>query len=164
MPIKPVLYVDIDGVMADSISWWLTLYNLDANTKFTKEDVTEWDTRKCIGADLLPYFNNYDRVKPIIGSFRYVQMLANWYRIVFATAGRGSDWLRQYLTKPEIIGIQDKSLLRGFALIDDNPMNLDGFIGKQYLLSQPWNQGRGLNDTSWDEIVQDLIKENHNES
>ena len=156
--IKPVLFVDIDGVMSDSIGWWLTLHNLKAGTKFTNEDVTEWDTRKCIGVDLSPYFEDYTRVKPIPNAVRYVTLLRNKYRIVFATAGYGSDWLKRHIPDPEIIVIKDKSLLRGYALIDDNPMNLDGFVGERFLLSQPWNRGRLLNDTTWTEIATYLAK------
>lgn len=155
---KPVLFVDIDGVMADSISWWLYLYNRDNGTNHKKEDVTEWDTRICIRADLLPYFSNYEGVVPIEGAFFNVDILSTKYRIVYATVGLGSAWLKLHsLPKPEIAVIGDKSLLRGFALIDDNPMNLDGFVGERFLLSQPWNRGRGLNDSTWPEITKYLM-------
>jgi 5'(3')-deoxyribonucleotidase len=156
---KPVLFIDIDGVMGDPIPWWLELYNYHHHTNHYKFQVTDWDTRVCIGADLSPYFGNYDMVEPIKGALRSVGILWFKYRIVYATAGQGSDWLRKYISNPEIIRIQDKSLLRGFALIDDNPMNLDGFVGERFLLSQPWNANRGLNDTTWEEITKYLMKE-----
>ena len=156
--IKPVLFVDIDGVMADSITWWLELYNRDHGTTHKKEDVTGWDTRDCIKADLSPYFSNYEGVLPIDMAFYYVSVLSSKYRIVYATVGQGSRWLMLHsLPKPEIVQINDKSLLRGFALIDDRPLNLDGFIGERYLLSQPWNRGRNLNDATWEEITTHLM-------
>lgn len=156
--IKPILFVDIDGVMADSISWWIDLYNKDNGTTHKREHVTCWDTRICIKADLLPYFHNYDNVDPIPGAFKSIAWLMNKYRIVFATTGLGSNWLKRYISYAEIIVIKDKSLLRGFGLIDDNPENLDGFVGERFLLSQPWNTNRGLNDACWEEITQYLLK------
>lgn len=155
---KDVIFVDIDGVMADSHTWWLDLYNRDHGTNHRREDCTEWDIRMQLGVDLFPYFGNYDGVEPIQGSLTAVGWLKSKYRIVFATAGDGSNWLKKYYSNPEVIRIQDKSLLRGFALIDDNPMNLDGFVGQRFLISQPWNRGRGLNETTWPEVAQYLMK------
>jgi 5'(3')-deoxyribonucleotidase len=87
-----------------------------------------------------------------------VDILSTKYRIVYATVGLGSAWLKLHsLPKPEIAVIGDKSLLRGFALIDDNPMNLDGFVGERFLLSQPWNCERGLNDSTWSKITKYLM-------
>ena len=156
--IKPVLFVDIDGVMADALSWWLTLYNQDHGSNHKKSDVTSWDTRICLKADLSPYFSNYDMVEPIPYALASVGILSANYRIVYATMGQGSNWLKKYITNPEIITCKDKSLLRGFALIDDNPSNLDGFIGERFLMSQPHNRGRGLNETTWPQITEYLMK------
>ena len=155
--IKPVLFVDIDGVMAESIVYWLTLFNAHHGTSHKKEDVTGWDTRECIKADLSPYFGRYEGVEPVEGAFFHVDVLQSKYRIVFATVGQGSTWLKTYRPKAEIAQIQDKSLLRGFALIDDRPSNLDTFIGMKFLLAQPWNTGRGLNAATWKEITQYLM-------
>ena len=158
---KQVLFVDIDGVMAESLAHWLVLYNQDHGTNFKKTDVTGYDTRECIGVDLSPYFLNYhtyDGVQPVEGAFESVSILRERYRIVFATIGNGRDWLTKRCSyRPEIAQLPDKSLLRGFGLIDDHPINLDGFVGERFLLSQPWNTGRGLNDTTWPLIVNYLM-------
>lgn len=155
--IKPVLFVDIDGVMANSQSWWLTLYNFEHGTSYTINQLTEWDTRKHLNVDFSPYFSNYDLVEPIEGSLAWVSYLSTIYRIVYATSGQGSIWLHRYISNPEIVVLQDKSLLRGFGLIDDRPDNLDVFQGERFLLRQPWNTNRGLNDSTWDEIGSYLI-------
>lgn len=155
---KPVVFVDNDGVMADSISWWLEIHNFIHRTDYKKWQVTEWDVQACLGIDLRPYFTDYTKVQPIEHSMWAVSTLSEKYRIVFATAGYGERWLRMHFHDPEIVIIEDKSLLRGFALIDDRPLNLDGFQGQaRFLLSQPWNQNRGLNDVDWPNIVQHLM-------
>lgn len=157
MHIKPVLFVDIDGVMAESVVWWLQLFNIANGTNHKKEDVTSYDSRECIKADLSPYFDNYEGVLPVDGAWHWIRVLEIKYRIVFATVGQGSCWVLSYRPDSEIAVIKDKSLLRGYALIDDRPLNLDGFVGERFLLSQPWNTGRGLNDTSWYEIAKYLM-------
>lgn len=154
---KPVIFVDIDDVMCDSWSWWVTLYNKEHGTSYVKDDFTEWK------ADFLEhpievYFHNYDKVEPIKGAFGHVGILQKKYRIVFATAGHGWEWMKFFMPNAEIIYIQDKSLLRGFALIDDKPLNLDGFIGLRYLYRQPWNTNRGLNDATWEDITKHLME------
>lgn len=154
---KPILFVDIDGVMADSIPWWLFLYNNHHQTAHRKEDVTTWDTRECIQADLSPYFSNYDLVEPVEDSIKSLMILTTKYRIVFATVGFGGAWLSRFVHDPEIVTLRDKSLLRGFALIDDHPSNLDVFIGERFLMDQPWNRGRGLNESNWKDITRYLM-------
>jgi 5'(3')-deoxyribonucleotidase len=156
---KPVLFVDIDGVVADAIPWWLTLYNRDHGTSHKKSDVTEWDTRVCIKADLSRYFYNYDHVDPVDGAMAAIHILGMKYRIVYATMGNGSDWISRYFYRPEVVICKntDKSILHGIALIDDNQANLEVFSGERFLLSQPWNTGRGLNDFTWEQITKYLM-------
>ena len=152
---RPVLFVDIDGVVADSVSWWVELHNREHGTRYTKEDVTEYDFGKCAMPfkAMEKYYTDYDGVKPVPGAFGSLGKLQKWYRIVFATAGHGSQWLSRFWKEPEIIPVKDKSLLRGYALVDDYPLNLDVFHGERFLLSQPWNANRGLNDVTWKEIT-----------
>ena len=159
--VKPVLFVDIDGVMADSHEWWIARYNTDNGTQWVKEDFTEWNTMKQHGVDLSSYFDDYSGVLPVQGAFTCVAKLSDCYRVVFATAGFGEEWLRSYVGDVEVIRVQDKSLLRGFALIDDRPANLDVFQGERFLLRQPWNTGRGLNDSTWPVITYHLMEVAH---
>lgn len=159
---KPILFVDVDGVVADSHSWWIARYNADHGTKHRVEDITEWNTVKSLGVDLSPYFDDYSGVLPIKDALFSLSRLGNLYRIVFATAGLGENWVRTwYGDKAEVYRIQDKGLLRGYALIDDSPMNLDVFVGERFLFKQPWNQGRGLNEVTWEEITSYLVEVAH---
>lgn len=154
---KPVLFVDIDGVMADSVSYWLRLYNDDHGTNWTLKDITEWKL-DFLEHPISVYFNDYSNVQPVPDSLNCVGELMHFYRVVFATAGQGSNWLLGWIPDAEIIQVKDKSLLRGYALIDDYPLNLDVFIGERFLLSQPWNTNRGLNDSTWNEIKKHLME------
>jgi 5'(3')-deoxyribonucleotidase len=152
--------VDIDGVVADSVRRWVELHNQDHNTNYTIEDVTDYDFNQCAMPfkAMEQYYTRYDGVVPVKGSLESIDVLKTKYRIVFATSGYGADWLDFYILQPEIIQIKDKSLLRGYALIDDYPLNLDGFIGVRYLHRQPWNTNRGLNDVTWKEITEHLME------
>lgn len=148
---KPVLFVDIDGVVADSVSWWIQLHNLEYGTQYTIEDVTDYFFNRCRVPfwTMEKYYRDYTGVNPIPGAFDALERLQRFYRIVYATSGFGSEWLKDRVPGAEIVTLKDKSLLRGFALIDDYPLNLDVFQGERFLLSQPWNRGRGLNETTW---------------
>jgi Uncharacterized protein conserved in bacteria len=152
---KPVLYVDNDNVMADSMVWWIKLYNHENHSRYTVDDFTEWSLDRFPGMG--KHFTNYEGVQPVRGALKSIATLEKKYRIVFATAGFGSHWLKKRIPTAEIVHITDKSLLRGFAMIDDYPLNLDGFQGFRYLFSQPWNRNRGLNEVTWEPIVEHLM-------
>ena len=153
---KRILFVDIDGVMADSVAYWLSLFNRDNQTKHTVNEITEW--AHPIAMQLRPYFHNYIHCPAVPGAFESVWRLSEKYRIVYATSGYGRQWLESHVHVPEkdFIQCQDKSLLNGWGLVDDNPMNLDVFHGQRFLLRQPWNTGRGLNDATWEQITKYL--------
>lgn len=158
---RRVLFVDVDGVVANTQLWWLTLYNREYGTNVQYHEITEWDWTSKFEYPISQFYHNYIGAKPVAGALESIWQLAGVYRIVFATAGMGYDWLKSYyppLRAQNFVQIQDKSLLNGWGLIDDNPSNLDVFQGQKFLLSQPWNTGRGLNDCSWEQITQHLLE------
>lgn len=156
----PVVYIDIDGVVADSIPWWLALHNQRTGTRWTKEDIKKYEDARF----LEPYFTNYDYVLPVSGAFESIGKITSRYRVVFATSGSGEDWLRGLLgsnsTDFEYIRIKSKYLLKGFALIDDYEWMARRFteentgFGIGVVLKQPWNNG-----TSWEKITEWLLNE-----
>lgn len=159
---NPILYIDIDGVMADSIPWWLALYNKQNHTRYTKEDIKKWGD-----ADLLvPFFQNYDYVLPVPGAFEALGKLCQKFTVKFASSGYGIPWMEDQLSFEaenfEFIQIKSKWLLRGFALVDDNTETVLKFIdnnqGKYnrggYVLKQPWNRG-----LTWEQITEYLLDE-----
>lgn len=156
---KPVVFVDVDGTVADSHAHWLELYNKDHSTHYTRADITEYDFRKILQFPMNVYYHDYEGVKFVAGAERGLSILSMFYRVVYVTAGYGREWLFSKIEcRPEdFLQCPDRSLLRGFALIDDYPMNLDVFEGQRYLLEQPWNAGRGLNESDWYQITEHLI-------
>lgn len=157
---KPVLFVDIDGTVADSSAWWIALYNQEHNTRFDKYMIVDYDFKKFIPGGLEKYYTDYSHVYPIEGALTALYALRSFYRIVFATAGFGVDWIQRWfpVEKKDVVQVSDKSLLHGYGLVDDYPLNLDVFDGQKFLLRQPWNTGRDLNDVTWQEITNYLLE------
>lgn len=157
MESKPVLYVDVDSTIADTMPWWLSLYNVDNCTSWQKSQIKTWE----LPMNLEKYFTDYRGVDWVVGAKKAITNLSIYYRIVFATAGYGREWLtyRRTVGENDFIQIKDKSLLRGFALIDDYDKNLLGFEGRKYLLAQPWNfASEHYQSQRWEEIEEDLLK------
>src|SRR5687768_3112230 len=159
---KPVLFVDVDGTVADSMSHWVACYNADRGTRFTVDDIKEYHLSQTFEdwEVFEDYYRNYRGVLPVEGSLAAIEELRENFRIVFVTAGYGEEWVTSWFNvrREDFMTNCDRSLLRGFGLVDDNPANLDVFIGQRFLISQPWNRGRGLNETTWTAIVQHLTE------
>lgn len=155
---KPVIYIDIDGVVADSVRWWLNLASVEKWKTFLYEEHTSYRTQDCLGIDLAPYYMDYRGVCPVYGSMLALVRLQSYYDVRFVTVGFGEPWLRAQGLSGEVIHIKDRSLLRGYALIDDYDKNLENFIGKKYLVKQPWNP----NGQTWKEIEEDLLNDAYN--
>lgn len=159
---KPVLFVDVDGTVADSMKFWLNCYNFDFGVQYSVDDIREYHLSKTFEnwEVFEDYYRNYRGVYPVDGSLQAIETLRSRYRIVFVTAGHGEEWVSSYFgpRREDFTINRDRSLLRGFALVDDNPENLDVFVGQRYLIRQPWNQDRGLNETTWEKIVEYLMQ------
>lgn len=161
---KPVLFVDVDGTIVDSMQWWLTVYNYKNCTAFTKEQVTQWELEKCIGISLNEYFDDYKGAQEIKGAKTSLIRLQSYYDIVLTTAGSGKHWAEMHgFCYPVIhVPLRMKRLLRGYALVDDYDKNLDGFVGKQFMIDQPWNRNSGRVGMNWEQITEELINDAKN--
>lgn len=160
---KKTILVDVDDVCALLMHGWLAKYNEEYQDCLTKDKITDWDITKAVkpecGKDIYKYLHEkslYDVVPPIPGALEGIQKLRELgLRVVYATAcnihmaGRKALWLQEhgFLDKPllhgttthEVVELYDKSLLRGWALIDDGPHNLKNFVGHRILLDQAHN-------------------------
>ena len=150
---KPVLFVDIDGTVADSMRWWLNLASVKNWKTYPFDGHTTYDTKKCLGIDLSEFYEDYRGVEYVDGARDALVRLGCYYDIRYVTVGHGEQWLRAQGVSGEVIRIKDRSLLRGYALIDDYNKNLEGFIGRKFLVKQPWNPS----GWTWKDIEDDLM-------
>lgn len=149
--------IDVDGVVLDIITPWLSVYNQEYNDILTRDDITDWDIHKLVkprcGGEIYKYLDlektyfqaNVDPdAKLIINAFRDLG-----HRIVFVTSTTPKSMgvkYRKLLSEGLIdkrenyIECADKSLIRASVLLDDYPKNLENFQGARYLYSQPWNK------------------------
>jgi 5'(3')-deoxyribonucleotidase len=159
---KPKIFIDIDGTVADSIPWWLVLYNAEHHTTHSVYDMTTYDPKESLGISLEKYYEDYRGVTFMSGFWSAYVRLNCYYDLRFVTVGYGEEWLRMNGISGEVIRIKDRSVLNGYALIDDCEKNLFGFQGHKYLMKQPWNNNSALTTVTWAQIEEDLLKDAYN--
>ena len=168
-----IILVDVDNVVADLVSEWVRLYNIDFNDNLKVEDITEWDMTKFVSDecgtriyDYLKLDSLYDRVEPIPHARDGVLTLREMgHRVVFASAGVWSSakyrWLERHdfntgVFASDYIVAYDKSLLHGDLLIDDGFHNIKNFGSQNSILfTQPWNRKEKWSNRadSWKDIL-----------
>jgi len=154
---KKVIILDVDDVVLDLVSNWLRLYNRDFNDDVILEDITEWNIAKFVKPKAKFYIYDYvhrgavfETASPIKDSIDSIHEILSWSdicRIVYVTAGdplnSKEKWLKRYNILPnrkDFVSCIDKSLIRGFSILDDKYSNVTNFIGKGYLFDKPWNR------------------------
>lgn len=151
---------DIDGTLADLMTAWLKMYNNDYGDSLCPSDITDWDVSKFVlpkcSKKIFKYIGNpkiYDFVLPIDGSLNAVNSVRDSANVVFVTsisgntAGRKREWLvdNGFYKKGDVyIEASDKSAIDADLLIDDYPVNIESFYGKDgrgigIIFSQHWN-------------------------
>jgi 5'-nucleotidase len=157
-----VIAIDVDGTIADLVEEWLHRYNVDYDDDLTPGDITSWDTSQFVkpecGKKIFQYLNDptlYDDVLPIKDSLEVIAALRSaGHRVFFATATNTNQmvpkmlWLERHgfvnveygIVCKDYIPVQDKSLIRADLLIDDGIHNLEVFVRRKILFSQPWNK------------------------
>ena len=150
------IILDVDDVVLDLVPNWLKLYNRDFDDNLTKEQITEWDITKFIKPEaknsIYQYVQNgevFQTAKPVKNAIKSIKQIISWQkcRIVYVTAGDPMDtkynWLcnhRILFNKEDFVSACDKSLIKGFSILDDKYENVVGFKGKGYLFDAPWNR------------------------
>lgn len=175
-----VIAVDVDDVCADLITHWLNLYNKDYDDEMTPADMDRWEINECVnpqcGLKIFDYLHLpdlYEGVEPIPGALEGVRALRQaGHRCVFVTStnlhqsGKKLKWLERHgflelkhgTISPDYVEMNDKSLIRAHAMIDDHAKNLLGFQGGiKLLMSRPHNRNVNYPTfervTNWQEIV-----------
>lgn len=173
---RKVIMVDMDGVIADNVTPWLSLYNYDYDDNLTPQDITDYDiskfTKEQCGHNIFKYIEQpgfYDKVEQIENSFwgiNYIRSMG--MRVKFVTAGFRQGKMRWLFSngylkdKDDFLVIEDKHTVEGDCLIDDYyEKNIVDFVqtGRPAILySQPWNMAfdYDLRANSWDEVIKRL--------
>jgi len=154
------ILVDVDGVLAETVSPAVRWVNWKYGTKFRKSDIREYDqplkgTGTDIGAVLRILMRDAAFVRDLHSVPHAPWALQSWirsHRIVIATSrpscvdqvtrrwlGRRGIWYNEYVNTEG----KSKSALEGDVLIDDCAANCQEFVATgrpAILFDQPWNR------------------------
>lgn len=158
-----VILVDVDGVVADTHTSWLSMYNRDYGDNLKVADITRWAMHEFVkpecGRKIYEYLERpdfYDETLPIKEALEGVRFLRQLgHRVIFVSAGLFESkvrWLGRFgflnefpykddcraSTALDVVLCNDKSLIKGDYLIDDRVENVERY-GDGFVFSQPWN-------------------------
>jgi 5'(3')-deoxyribonucleotidase len=149
--------VDMDEVMADAVAEHLLRYNRDYGGNITKADLRGkhiWDVVPSRNHPRLEEYlrsdDFFDVLEVMRDSQRVLRALQSRYEIFIATAAMEVPtsfnakyrWLARhfpFIPYTHIVFCGDKSILRADYLIDDNPRQLQRFLGTGILYDAPHN-------------------------
>ena len=149
--------VDMDEVMADAVAEHLFRYNRDYQGSITKEDLRGkwiWDVVvEDHHARLDEYLRSedfFDVLDVMPDAQRVLREMQRRYEVFIATAAMEVPtsfnakyrWLGRhfpFISPTHIVYCGDKSILRADYLIDDNPRQLQRFVGEGILYDAPHN-------------------------
>jgi 5'-nucleotidase len=163
-----IVFVDMDGVAADIIPYWLYRYNTDFQDDLSYEDITCWGLEKLVkplcGEHIRDYLDDpgfFAKARVIDGSIDALRDISDkGHKVYFATHTPETSRTAYYekctwadrhfpfIGGDHVIAVKDKSVLLGDVLIDDKPENLVAFQGRRVLYDQPWNRSF-LEGASW---------------
>lgn len=178
---KPVVLLDVDGVIANFVDAFLTVTNSLLGTAFVHDDVTDWDIGKSLHLTPSTEARVYGEcaaegfarlLKPYPDAIEGVRALTDVAEIYFVTSPlEGSPtwthdrewWLNHYLGYPRsrVIHAKSKHLVSGDVFVDDNDKNVHAWAkcnptDYAVLWPQPYNRAdRGFR---WAQLV-DLARE-----
>lgn len=153
-----IILFDIDDVVADLMTPWLSWYNWQYVDNLKKKDIKDWDisqyTVPACGEKIYDFVHDprvYSLVKPIKGAKKTIKELrTNGHKVMFVTAvnqynsGAKIKWLNVHGFKvkdEDYIESKDKSGVYGDLFFDDGWHNISNTIAKEaYLYNQPWNE------------------------
>ena len=145
---KPLIAVDLDGVLNNLNEVWLNRYNKDYNDNLTLNDWKSWDISKLVkpecGYKFLGYlrepgFFSSKSLSPIPFAQEVTQRLLRYYDIKVVTAYIPEacydkcEFINTYypwIGSDNVVFCNDKSIINAEWLIDDGPHNHDTFRGR----------------------------------
>jgi 5'-nucleotidase len=167
-----IIAVDLDEVLADTVSKRLARYEADYGVPLTRAQIYGKQIRDAVPAEHSRAVeaclneSGFSRDIPVMPDAQDVlKELANRYQIFIATTAMDHPnslfdrylWLQEhlpFLTDRSYVFCGSKSILRADYLIDDNPKNLAVFSGKGVLFDAHHNvsEKRFARVRSWQEV------------
>jgi 5'(3')-deoxyribonucleotidase len=145
---RPIICVDMDEVIADALGEHLLRYNRDFGLNITPADLHGrwiWDYIPPERVDTVAQYMLTDDFFSVLAvmpeSQRVLERLQSRYDVFIATAAMEVpssftpkfNWLARhfpFIPTSHIVFCGDKSILRADFLIDDNPRQLQRFMGR----------------------------------
>ena len=158
---KPVLLLDVDGVLADFVGGTIrTLRSVGVD--LSREDVTAMDIFKGDKALEAAFKHKLSteggfcsRLEPLHGAAEFVERARDVYDVVIVTApydvvgwcDERIAWIQAHLGLPRssVVFAHRKELVAGDALVEDSARNASKWAkahpeGSAILVDQPWNR------------------------
>jgi 5'(3')-deoxyribonucleotidase len=158
--------IDVDGVVADNHTAWLTRFNKLYSTKWTPDDLTQWEMWLDLGCKPEQLFelwtpDIYNDILPYPGALEAVKALAEQgHEIFYITSCAGEpeyeakvEWLFRH--KFRFDGVHTVPVGKAFwyatkeavahdrgvdTLIDDHVLHVEAWPGMAYLMTRPHNR------------------------
>ena len=152
--IKPIVLLDLDGVMIDHNDQFLQEVNEMFGKDYVYDDIVNFDYSFMEVEERTIMFAlwevaSYDGKSLSVENQDNLKALRTFARVVAcSTAFTGHieskhRFLRRYFEPQDIVICKDKALVGGDILVDDKPKNIKLFrdVGKHGIVfNQPWNQ------------------------
>lgn len=156
---KEKIFVDMDGVIADIFTDWVSYYNKIYNDNISVEDITEWDLREVVKEEAKETIFNIFEIK---GFYRNLNVICNSQKVLKELNKKHEiyiltdpfvknsllekwEWIEEhfpFIDTRNIIFSGDKSIVGSKEdwLIDDKVENIIDFKGKGLLFTAPHNK------------------------
>jgi 5'(3')-deoxyribonucleotidase len=165
--------IDMDEVLADTLTHHLALYNAEHGAHLTKADVHGRKIYDAVDAVRRERVRSYPRALdffrhiPVMpGAQEVVADLARRHEVFVTTAAMEYptsftakyEWLREhfpFIADSHIVFCGDKSIVHADYLIDDSPHHFARFAGQGLLFAAPHNvhETRYPRMHGWDEVA-----------
>ena len=179
---NPIIGVDLDDVLWDLMSTWISRYNDMVDDNLTVEDIKSWDVAQYIKRgtegilNYIPQQNDFwEDVEPIPDSKECLQQLIkDGYLIYVVTASSHTNLkekmsrfysLFPFIEEEHVVIIHRKQMMDLDMLIDDKPGNLEDANYLKVLFDRPHNRSIDENKISavrlktWSEIYKYIKQE-----
>lgn len=171
------ILLDMDGVLADCLGYWLGLLNRYHGLDLKPTDITEWDTHRfckdvpeSVVYGYLSQPGFFRHLQPVEGAIDGVNyLISEGHEVVIVTScpreyGESDkrQWLKSHIPKLDpknFISAHRKDLIQGDILLDDGVHNLEAWRdanikGLAVCFDQPYNRSYiGARSYDWKDFL-----------